>query len=244
MAIIKNIKNGALKVKILITGINGTLGQIIAKELCNNPDYELIGTDYHSCLECTSAGKIEYYPCDLSDFEQVNKLADLILQIYGGVHVLINNAAIKDFDNFDLYPPSRIVNAVHVNLLAPMVLTNHFIRFMKTEKFGKIIHISSPSAFEYYEKGWLYCTTKAALAGLPNYTGDETFRSGITMHTIYPQSFIKRNGIKLQGYHYITLKVAKYITGIIKGDRKKKWYAAGSFLFTLKINILNWLRYV
>lgn len=244
MAIIKNIKNGALKVKILITGINGTLGQVIAKELCNNPDYELIGTDYHSCLECTSAGKIEYYPCDLSDFEQINKLADLILQIYGGVHVLINNAAIKDFGSLDLLPPSRIIGTIHVNLLAPMLLTNHFIPFMKTEKYGKIIHIASPSAFEYYEDGWLYCTSKAALAGLPYYTGPETMNSGISVHTIYPQSFIKRNGIKLQGFRLITAQVANHIKGIISGSKKKKCYAAGNLLFTLKIKLLNWLRYV
>lgn len=244
MKLIDNDKIITSSIQILITGINGTLGQIIASELIKNENFLIIGTDSHEKLQFDLSASISYYPCNLARSDEVMQLADAIGSEYGGIHVLINNAAVRDFGPFDLFPSSRITETMQVNLDAPLLLINRFVPFMKQKQFGRIINISSPSAFEYYEQGWLYCTSKAALAGLAKYTGKETIRSGISIHTIYPQSFIKRDGIKLHAFQQTTKKVARQVLKIIGSAPKKRFYVAGDFFFTVKLHILNWLRYV
>ncbi|MGI5244892.1 SDR family NAD(P)-dependent oxidoreductase [Dactylosporangium sp. CA-139066] len=77
--------------------------------------------------------------------------------------VLIHNAAVVDpIGAVGRLTTEAITNAIAVNLTAPIVLTNAFLRAAPADAKVRILFISSGAAHRIID-GWaLYCTTKAA----------------------------------------------------------------------------------
>ncbi len=87
--------------KVIVTGINGFVGQHLAAEL-RRQNYEVVGVGTDDTLVPELADLVEeYYQCDLTDVEQVRKLP------LAGTKGLINLAGLAavgpSFDNPDLY---------------------------------------------------------------------------------------------------------------------------------------------
>jgi len=75
--------------EILITGINGMLGSVVASEL--SKDHKIIGLDL--LPECSKVSDIEYYPCDISDENQARRITKKL-----SPDLIINCAAMTSVD--------------------------------------------------------------------------------------------------------------------------------------------------
>lgn len=108
------------------------------------------------------------YTCDLRDAEQAGKVMTRIMQDVPsscGDVVLINNAGVLTPMGFlDRHAPDRIADAMHVNLMAPVLLMIGFIRESAGWRAARrIINISSGAGWHPYA-GWaIYCASKSAL---------------------------------------------------------------------------------
>jgi benzil reductase ((S)-benzoin forming) len=83
----------------------------------------------------------------------------------------------------------NIIDAVHVNTIAPIILTSAFIRLTENwtgEK--KVINISSGAAQNPYYGWTIYCATKAALDMLTKTVATEqnTIENGVKIMSIHP----------------------------------------------------------
>ena len=70
----------------------------------------------------------------------------------GPIDVLVNNAAVESNEAFAEFSPSVIEQTVHVDLIAPMLLTREILPAMLSRKQGHVINIASlagksPTAF-------------------------------------------------------------------------------------------------
>jgi uncharacterized oxidoreductase len=99
--------------------------------------------------------------CDLSEEKERVGLYDWIAENHPDLNVLVNNAGVQNWmglsDN-DFY--QKASNEIAINVLAPVHLTNLFIRL---KSLTTIINVTSGLAFVPFSKVPVYCATKAFL---------------------------------------------------------------------------------
>ena len=103
--------------------------------------------------------------CDVTTYDQVEKLRDFCLQEFGCIDVLINNAAV--FRRFDILDESYGLEAqleeLDINLAGPIIVTHVFLPELLMREESVIVNLTSPSAFLPMVKAPIYSATKAAL---------------------------------------------------------------------------------
>ncbi|MGO3860148.1 MAG: SDR family NAD(P)-dependent oxidoreductase [Neisseriaceae bacterium] len=78
--------------------------------------------------------------------------------------VLINNAGtVAPMAISGNYPESAVASALHLNLTAPILLSNAFIQHLPPEQHGKLLHISSGAAHNPYPGWGVYGASKAGI---------------------------------------------------------------------------------
>jgi len=101
---------------------------------------------------------------NVSDPEDVKRLFEEVEKEYGTVHILINNAAIPN-DKVPYLEASYedIVELVHTDLIGPMICSQHAVKFMQKQGFGKIINTSSIRGAEHGGRSVVYAASKSGI---------------------------------------------------------------------------------
>ncbi len=126
---------------------------------------------------------------DLSDREAPKRLIGQVLDRWGPIQILVNNAGIGSSEN-----PKPLVDfdddfwdlTFAVNVTAPYLLTKHVLPDMIAAGWGRIINISSINARVANVHGAAYTASKHAIAGLTKATAKEVADKGITCNAICP----------------------------------------------------------
>src|SRR6185503_9613070 len=80
---------------------------------------------------------------DLRDADAAREIVARIDDAWGGVDVLVNNAAVSESVPFVLIDDDDLMDLLAVNLLAPFRLCREAARGMLRRKWGRIVNISS-----------------------------------------------------------------------------------------------------
>ena len=163
---------------ILITGASRGIGKSIAQTLCSN---NLFLTARNIDLLKQIPAK-DYISCDLS--EDISPLIEFITQ--NKIDVLINNAGEYLYKNTDELTQEEIQRQIKVNLEVPIALSSICSKYMKKQRWGRIINIGSISGVMGEPYACIYSATKAGLIGLSKSLGLELAEYGVTVNTINP----------------------------------------------------------
>jgi 3-oxoacyl-[acyl-carrier protein] reductase len=130
--------------------------------------------------------KVEYFVADMTQRDQVKKLAKDVLAKFGRVDVLVNNAGSNKPQNLvdvteDVWDEILELNLTSCNLLAHLLAPG-----MIERKWGRIIHLSSIMALASNPARGLYSATKAALIGMARAHALELGPHGVTVNCIAP----------------------------------------------------------
>lgn len=150
--------------KYFISGSSRGLGKALTEILLREENNVVTGISRTNTLVHS---RFSHFMLDLSQPEEVKKKAPLIFDQGGDYEkvVLINNAgylgAVKYVGDLD---DDDFIHIYNINLTAPAILSNAFIRRYRTLKCMKILlNISSGAAKTAYD-GWSgYCSSKAGL---------------------------------------------------------------------------------
>jgi 3-oxoacyl-[acyl-carrier protein] reductase len=126
--------------------------------------------------------------CDQRDESQVKHCYETILQKYGRLDVLINNAC-SAFTPCDLLASGwdRFQELLDTNLKGAYLHTREAAEIMKKQGSGRIINILSAYVLNIPpEKISFYITAKYALLGLTRSSAVELVKHGITVNAISP----------------------------------------------------------
>lgn len=94
-----------------------------------------------------AGGRAESMICDISKASQVKSLVADIISKYGRIDILINNAGVVIFDKkFEEHSLDDWNHVMDINLKGPFLLSQAVTPFMKGQKYGKIIFVSSIAA--------------------------------------------------------------------------------------------------
>ena len=164
-----------MKKTVLITGGSRGIGKEAAKEFAKNGYNVVINyvSDEKYALSLKEELEEKYdsdvmlCKCDVSNEIDIKKMVSDVINYYGKIDVLINNAAIALDCVFEDKKVSDFKKILDVNLIGPFTLSREAGKNMLEHKSGVIINVSSTNAIDtYYEYGLDYDASKAALISL------------------------------------------------------------------------------
>jgi 3-oxoacyl-[acyl-carrier protein] reductase len=128
---------------------------------------------------------------DVSDATSVEGLRDAAVERFGGIGVLVNNAAI--FSSLQMRPFGEIPleewnRVLAVNVTGAFNCCRAVVPVMSDAGRGKIVNISSASALTGRPFYLHYVTSKMALIGFTRALASEVGPAGITVNAITPGS--------------------------------------------------------
>jgi 3-oxoacyl-[acyl-carrier protein] reductase len=124
--------------------------------------------------------------CDVADENQVNAMVETATKAYGGVDVLVNNAAHRLSGSFLEHTAEDWHAAAAVNLEGPISASRAVLPSMIERGWGRIINYSGVSA--YRGGGAIKAAVKLGVVGLTRGLAREFGKHGITVNAIAPAS--------------------------------------------------------
>jgi len=153
---------------IAVCDVNEETAQVVAKEI------EIIGA------------KAIPYRIDVGNFTEVAEIMEKIVQDFGSIEILINNAGITKDALLLRMKEEDFDNVIRVNLKGTFNFTRACVKYLLKERWGRIINIASVIG----EMGNIgqanYAAAKAGIIGLTKATAKEVASRNITVNAIAP----------------------------------------------------------
>lgn len=169
---------------ILITGASGGMGNALANLFLKDASYILALHSNKNEIQISESEKISHHHADLSNEEACNELIAEVVQKWGQLDVLINNAGISRSSMSWKTPSDAWRETMAINLDAPFYLSRAVIPFMRQQEVGRIINISSIVAQTGFVGTSAYAASKAGLLGLTKTLSKELAGFGITVNAL------------------------------------------------------------
>lgn len=129
---------------------------------------------------------IDIYKADVSKREEIKEMIQYVIQKYGKIDVLINNAGISQEKLFQDITDEDWDNVMKVNLYSAFCTTQETIKYMIKQKNGCIINISSIYGINGGACAVAYSATKAGMDGMTKALAKEIGPSNIRVNSIAP----------------------------------------------------------
>jgi NAD(P)-dependent dehydrogenase (short-subunit alcohol dehydrogenase family) len=180
----------------LVTGGNRGIGLEISRQLARLGHRVLLGSRSKTAAdeiasECRAAGlDVTAVALDITradDIEAVRSLAD---QRFGGVDILVNNAAILLAEHTSILDVTRdeLVATFETNFFAQAAMCQAFVPAMVTRHYGRVVNVSSQagqlSGMGTYAPA--YSMSKTALNALTKILAETTRKSGVLVNCVNP----------------------------------------------------------
>jgi 3-oxoacyl-[acyl-carrier protein] reductase len=176
----------------VVTGAGKGIGYAIAKRFLEDNaagvamfdmDYELVSA---SAQELDPSGeRVMAVKCDVSDQENVNEAFRQVFARFGKVDILVNNAGITLDAMFHKMTVEQAKKVMDVHFYGTFYCCQAVIPGMREREYGKIVNISSTSAFGNIGQA-NYSAAKAAIDGFTRTLALESARKNITVNSIAP----------------------------------------------------------
>ncbi|MGH3950970.1 MAG: SDR family NAD(P)-dependent oxidoreductase [Pseudonocardiaceae bacterium] len=178
---------------VLITGASSGIGRSAALEIgAAGGTVVLVARGADKLRETASqvaaaGGRAHVHPCDLTVMATIDTLVAEVLDHYGGVDILINNAGRSirrslalSYDRFHDYE-----RTMQLNYFAPVRLMLGLLPGMRERRFGHVINVSSIGVQTRVPRFGAYIASKSALDTLSDAFQAETQDENVRFTTIH-----------------------------------------------------------
>jgi NAD(P)-dependent dehydrogenase (short-subunit alcohol dehydrogenase family) len=178
---------------VMITGASSGIGKSAALKVGEAGGTVLLVARTPEKLEETKAeiesagGTAHIHQCDLSDIDDIERMADEALAQHGHVDVLVNNAGRSirrsvalSYDRFHDFE-----RTMQLNYFGALKLILKLLPGMRERKFGHIINISSIGVQTNTPRFSAYVASKSALDAFSRCIGSEVVDDGVHITTIH-----------------------------------------------------------
>lgn len=175
----------------IVTGAAKGIGAAVAKRFMQEGAAGVAIFDYDEATAKKTAeaigGNVIVFKCDVSDSENVKDCVQKTLEAFGRIDILINNAGITQDAMFHKMTDEQWDRVLNINLNGTYNCTKYVVPGMRDQKYGKIVNISSSSA--YGNAGQAnYSATKAGIIGFTKTLCKELAGRNITVNAIAPSN--------------------------------------------------------
>lgn len=168
----------AVALKLAMEGANVVAFDINTEELSRLQGELAAYTDHVLCLEC-----------DISDEAGVNKAAQTVLERFGKVDILVNNAAMwKLHCQFMDVATETWKKFFDVNVMGTMYVTKAFLGGMVDNGYGRIINVASVAGVYGLNSMVPYSASKGAVISMTKALAKEVVKKGVLVNCVSPGS--------------------------------------------------------
>ena len=147
----------------LVTGASRGIGAAVA-ELLAGEGARVVRVA--RTLERRTSGAVQDLPCDLTDWDQVSRLASSIIDSSGPPDILVSNAGAFLLQRLENTGPADLDRQLAVNLRAPFAVARAFLPAMAGRGQGSFITVGSVADHVGYPENAAYAASKYGLRGL------------------------------------------------------------------------------
>jgi NAD(P)-dependent dehydrogenase (short-subunit alcohol dehydrogenase family) len=179
--------------RIMITGASSGIGRETALKIGEAGGEVLLVSRTREKLDEVArqvkeaGGTAHVHPADLSDLDDIDRLAQEVLDEHGGIDVLVNNAGrsirrsvARSYDRFHDYE-----RTMRLNYFGALKLILAFLPGMRERKGGHIINVSSIGVQTNTPRFSAYVASKAALDAFSRCVAPECVGDNVKFTTVY-----------------------------------------------------------
>ena len=176
----------------LVTGASGAIGKDISLALAAaGADIIVSGRDKNRLAETADlvaeyGRKSRILSADLSDPQELQKLAQDSLAAFGHVDIIVNNAATNVFNKAELFTEADFDLIINTNVKGAFFLSQALMKHMQSTDGGSVIFITSQLGQTAMNFACLYGATKAALMQITRSLAFEWAKYGIRVNSVSP----------------------------------------------------------
>ena len=230
---------------VVITGASSGIGAETAKVVAQRGAIPVLLARNEQKLAAVAsqlASEHLYAPLDVSDVNEVNRTFQMIMEKYGRIDVLVNNAGFGVFESFTETSLDDFAEMMNVNYLGIVYCTKAALPAMLEARTGYIVNIASVAGKLATKKTTAYSASKHAVIGLSNALRQELQGTGVHLAVINPgpiatafferadpSGHYMRNLQKMRG---VVLQPSQVVNQMIRAIERRKaeitmpWFAA------------------
>lgn len=154
---------------VVITGASGGLGEATARHLSSQGARVVLGARRVERIQSLadeltrSGGKALATPTDVTHYDQVKRLVDAAVQTYGRIDVMINNAGLMPHSPLERLKIDDWNRMIDVNIKGVLYGIAAALPYMRQQKSGHIINVSSVAGHKVRPGSAVYAATKTAV---------------------------------------------------------------------------------
>jgi NAD(P)-dependent dehydrogenase (short-subunit alcohol dehydrogenase family) len=184
----------------LITGANRGIGFEVCKQLALSSNNLTVLLTARNSAKGEEAAKqlkekglnVLFYRLDVSDKDDIKRIYQYVVNQFGRLDVLVNNAAIL-YDSWQSAIDADldiVSKALSTNLYGPWLLCQTFVPLMRKNGYGRIVNVSSGAGSLHYmdetSRAPAYSISKVALNALTRKFASQLWGTGVLINSVDP----------------------------------------------------------
>jgi NAD(P)-dependent dehydrogenase (short-subunit alcohol dehydrogenase family) len=180
----------------LITGGNRGLGFAMAQSLAEaGADVVVTSRQQEKAQESaatlarTTGRRALGLAVDVTSAEQVEPMVQAVVKEFGHIDILVNNAGVNIRRPIEEFDETSWDLVQDTNLKAPFLCSRAVARYMKEQRYGRVINVSSMLGLVALPERSAYCSSKGGLIQLTKVLALEWASYNITVNALCPGPF-------------------------------------------------------
>ena len=168
----------------LVTGASSGIGKAAALALAA-AGFHVVGTSRNSS-RVTPGNGVTYLDLDVTNDESVNAVVKHVIDRFGRIDVLINNAGVGAAGAAEESSVAQAQSVFDVNVFGPIRMTKAILPHMRAQGRGRIINISSVLGLVPQPYMAVYVASKHAIEGYSESVDHEVREYGVRVVLVEP----------------------------------------------------------
>ncbi|MBN2581038.1 MAG: 3-oxoacyl-[acyl-carrier-protein] reductase [Pirellulales bacterium] len=161
-----------------------TLARAGAKVACIDVKAEWLADTLQAIR--AAGGTAEPLACDVTDGGRVGEAVEEVVQLWDGLHILVNNAGVTRDNSILRMKDDQWDAVLNINLKGTFLFTRAAARPMMKGRFGRIVNIASVSGLMGNPGQANYSASKAGVIGLTRTVARELAGRNVTVNAVAP----------------------------------------------------------
>ena len=177
----------------LVTGASRGIGAVVAARLAEAG--ARVGVNYHASSDAATVvvdsirkagGKAFLVGGDVSQEDKAEAVIKNLVEHFGGIDILINNAGINKDQLLIRMKPEDFDSVMNVNLRGAFLCTRYAMTHLIRQRSGRVINMSSVVGLSGNPGQANYAAAKAGLVGLTKAVAREVASRNVTVNALAP----------------------------------------------------------
>ena len=209
---------------VLITGASSGIGKSIA-EFLHYKGFIIYGTSRNPDKIINSVFPL--IELDVRNTESIHNAVKKIIELYGAIDILINNAGVGITGPIEEIPSLEIKNNFETNFFGPIEVIKAVLPQMRAQRSGLIINITSIAGYMGLPYRGIYSASKGALELITESLSMEVKPFGINITNVAP------------GDYATNIAAGRFHSTVIKGSDYENSYGATLKMMNDQVNSGN-----